>query len=47
MTDQNLTHLYFLLDRSGSMASIRSETEAGFNAFAEYCLQAPMRGIPW
>jgi len=33
MTDQNLTHIYFLLDRSGSMASIRSETIAGFDAF--------------
>ena len=33
MTDKNLTHLYFLLDRSGSMASIRRETEAGFDAF--------------
>jgi hypothetical protein len=33
MTDQNLTHLYFLLDRSGSMASIRDETIEGFDAF--------------
>ena len=33
MTDQNLTHIYFLLDRSGSMASIRQETVDGFNAF--------------
>jgi hypothetical protein len=33
MTDQNLTHIYFLLDRSGSMTSIRSETIAGFDAF--------------
>jgi hypothetical protein len=33
MTDQNLSHIYFLLDRSGSMTSIRTETIAGFNAF--------------
>ena len=33
MTDQNLTHLYFLLDRSGSMQSIRQETIDGFDAF--------------
>lgn len=33
MTDQNLSHVYFLLDRSGSMTSIRSETIAGFDAF--------------
>ena len=43
MTDQNLTHLYFLLDRSGSMASIRSETEAGFNAFIAEQRTAPGR----
>jgi uncharacterized protein YegL len=33
MTDISLTHLYFLLDRSGSMQSIRTETVSGFNAF--------------
>ena len=33
MTDQNLTHIYFLLDRSGSMTSIRNETIAGFDSF--------------
>ena len=33
MTDNNLTHLYFLLDRSGSMDSIRRATQDGFNAF--------------
>ncbi len=33
MTDANLTHLYFLLDRSGSMQSIKSDTEGGFDAF--------------
>lgn len=35
MTDPNLTHLYFLLDRSGSMQSIKDDTEGGFNAFIE------------
>jgi hypothetical protein len=33
MTDPTLTHLYLLLDRSGSMESIRSDTEGGFDAF--------------
>jgi hypothetical protein len=33
MTNPNLTHLYFLLDRSGSMQSIRDDTEGGFDAF--------------
>ncbi|MET3962836.1 hypothetical protein ABIE44_002770 [Marmoricola sp. OAE513] len=33
MTDSNLTHLYFLLDRSGSMQSIRTDTQGGFDAF--------------
>lgn len=41
MTDKNLTHLYFLLDRSGSMQSIRTETQAGFDAFI-----AEQRGVP-
>ncbi|MFA6300170.1 MAG: VWA domain-containing protein, partial [Nocardioides sp.] len=35
MTDSNLTHLYFLLDRSGSMQSIKTDTEGGFAAFIE------------
>ncbi len=30
MTDRNLTHLYFLLDRSGSMQSVRDDTVGGF-----------------
>jgi hypothetical protein len=33
MTDKNLTHLYFLLDRSGSMQSIRDDIVGGFDAF--------------
>ncbi len=31
----DLTHLYFLLDRSGSMQSIKSDIEGGFAAFVE------------
>ncbi|MEO9152971.1 MAG: vWA domain-containing protein [Lapillicoccus sp.] len=35
MTRNDLTHLYFLLDRSGSMQSIKQDTEGGFAAFIE------------
>ena len=35
MTDPNLTHIYLLLDRSGSMQSIKTDTEGGFAAFVE------------
>lgn len=41
MTDSTLTHLYFLLDRSGSMQSIKSDTEGGFAAFIEEQRSAP------
>jgi hypothetical protein len=41
MTDSTLTHLYFLLDRSGSMTSIAAETRAGFDAFV-----AEQRTVP-
>lgn len=41
MTNPNLTHLYFLLDRSGSMDSIKSDTEGGFNAFMAEQRQLP------
>jgi hypothetical protein len=41
MPDSNLTHIHFLLDRSGSMQSIKPDTEAGFEAFI-----AEQRGIP-
>ena len=30
MTDPNRTHIYFLLDRSGSMESIKADTVGGF-----------------
>jgi hypothetical protein len=35
MTRSDLTHLYFLLDRSGSMQTIKSDIEGGFAAFVE------------
>jgi uncharacterized protein YegL len=41
MTDQNLTHLYLLLDRSGSMQSIKTDTEGGFAAFMEEQKRTP------
>jgi hypothetical protein len=41
MTDPNFTHIAFLLDRSGSMQSIRSDTVGGFDAFI-----AEQRGEP-
>ena len=41
MTDATSTHLYFLLDRSGSMQSIRTDTTGGFDAFIE-----EQRGLP-
>lgn len=33
--DKNLTHIAFILDRSGSMASMADEAIGGFNAFIE------------
>ena len=33
MTDAGLTHLYVLLDRSGSMQSIKKDIVGGFDAF--------------
>ncbi len=41
MTDQTLTHVYFLLDRSGSMQSIKADTEGGFAAFIDEQRTAP------
>ena len=43
MTDPNLTHLYFLLDRSGSMASLRQDTIGGFDTFIAEQRTAPGR----
>ncbi|HET9143472.1 vWA domain-containing protein [Actinophytocola sp.] len=41
MTRPDLTRIYFLLDRSGSMESIRTDTEGGFAAFVEEQRKAP------
>ena len=41
MTDTNLTHLYFLLDRSGSMVSLREDTIGGFDTFIAEQRTAP------
>ena len=41
MTRSDLTHIYFLLDRSGSMQSIKTDTEGGFAAFIEEQRSAP------
>lgn len=35
MTDPNLTHIIIVLDRSGSMESVRDYTISGFNEFIE------------
>ncbi|HEU5474367.1 MAG TPA: vWA domain-containing protein [Actinophytocola sp.] len=35
MTRADLTRIYFLLDRSGSMQSIKADTEGGFAAFVD------------
>lgn len=41
MTNQNLTHIYLLLDRSGSMQSIKTDTEGGFAAFVNEQRRTP------
>jgi hypothetical protein len=41
MTRADLTHLYFLLDRSGSMQSIKADTEGGFAAFIDEQRRTP------
>jgi hypothetical protein len=41
MTDPNLTHITVILDRSGSMAAIDSDTVGGFNTFVEEQQKAP------
>src|SRR5688500_8049989 len=35
MTTQPTTHVYFLLDRTGSMASMAADVIGGFNGFVE------------
>lgn len=41
MTRGDLTHIYFLLDRSGSMQSIKADTETGFANFVDEQRNAP------
>jgi hypothetical protein len=41
MTRPDLTRIYFLLDRSGSMQSIKIDTEGGFAAFVDEQQKAP------
>jgi hypothetical protein len=41
MTNPSLTHLYFLLDRSGSMQTIVDDTVGGFDAFIAEQRKAP------
>lgn len=43
MTDKDLTHIYVLLDRSGSMQAIKEDTEGGFDAFISAQRAAPGR----
>ena len=43
MTDSHFTHIAFLLDRSGSMQSIRQDTVGGFEAFIAEQRQQPGR----
>ncbi|MBF6332773.1 vWA domain-containing protein [Nocardia transvalensis] len=43
MTDSDLTLIAVLLDRSGSMQSIKSDTEGGFAAFLEQQREVPKR----
>src|SRR5262245_31638339 len=41
MTSADLTHIYFLLDRSGSMQTIKTDIEGGFAAFVEEQQRTP------
>lgn len=41
MTNANLTGILMIQDRSGSMDSVRSDTEGGFNAFIDSQKQVP------
>lgn len=45
MTDKDLTHLYFLLDRSGSMQAIRDDIIGGFDAFIAEQRRTPGRCV--
>jgi uncharacterized protein YegL len=41
VTRADLTHIYFLLDRSGSMQTIKTDIEGGFAAFVEEQQRTP------
>jgi hypothetical protein len=41
MTNQDYTHITLVVDRSGSMADIKSDTEGGVNTFIEQQKQLP------
>lgn len=43
MTNPNYTHIAVLLDRSGSMQAIKSDTEGGFDAFIAEQTKSPGR----
>lgn len=43
MTDINLSYIVVVLDRSGSMSSIKTDTEGGFNTFIEEQKKLPGR----
>lgn len=43
MTDANYTHIAVLLDRSGSMATIKADTEGGFKTFLDAQRKQPGR----
>lgn len=43
MTDRNYTHVFFLLDRSGSMQGLKQATELGFDAYVKELQQAEGR----
>jgi hypothetical protein len=45
MTDQNLTEIICIIDRSGSMESIRDDAIGGFNAFLEEQKKQPGKAL--
>lgn len=45
MTNNNLTELVFILDRSGSMAGLESDTIGGFNSMIEKQKREPGRAL--
>lgn len=45
MTDKNLTEVITIIDRSGSMGSVRDETISGFNVFLKEQQELPGRAL--